>query len=266
MLCKASKNSKKNSKMKSNFEHDCTMAGEIVHFVYETIFLGEDALDYDEADVSLIDFDKDPDMQFAGADMVIFPGTKKARNIEIKAAINSAGKKLVNGKQQSLSTFAHEISYLNEQGIVRSGWLVDEAKESNIYVLCWFPEVQKQNEQGYTRLKTIVDIKKMDIAIIEVTAVQDMLVDELRKQESIDDFNDVRQYLIDKSSDMRKHNRKTDKFGSYTMLLSSQMQEQPINLLIPKTVLIEKACRSYTIRRKDTSSTESIEWVTIPFK
>lgn len=139
-------------------------------------------------------------------------------------------------------------------------------QQSDVYVFCWFPEVKNQSKQGYTRLKTIADIKKMDVAMVKVVDIQNELIQELKKQENIDDFNDVRRYLVDKSSDMRKHNRKTDKFGSYTMLLSSQMEEQPINLLIPKTTLIKKAFHSYAIHRKDTSLSGSIEWVTIPFK
>ncbi len=253
--------------MQSTFKTDSKIADDIVHFVYETIFLGEEGLGYTADEAKLVDFSEEPEKQFAGADIIMFPNSTKECNVEVKAAINSAGERVdEQGRSNSLMTFAQEISYLNEAGSVCDGWLIDETKQSDVYVFCWFPEVKNQSKQGYTRLKTIADIKKMDVAMVKVVDIQNELIQELKKQENIDDFNDVRRYLVDKSSDMRKHNRKTDKFGSYTMLLSSQMEEQPINLLIPKTTLIKKAFHSYAIHRKDTSLSESIEWVTIPFK
>lgn len=258
--------------MANGFNLDCKVADEITRFVYEVIFRAEDPFRTPGTEYRLVEFEMEAVRQFEGADILATPVEGEEFSIEVKAAVNSAGPRNANGVRSApLSTFAQEITYLNEFGKLRAGWFVDPNKKTDIFAFCWFPKVSKSCEEArgaskYARLRSLADVLRMDVAVIDKNTLDYILLEEFVRAGYGPDLKKLRDWLLGEAARMRHDGVSNSKIGDYRLVFSSWLPEQPVNVLLPKDILMERAICSLRVERRTDSENEShLEWAVVPW-
>lgn len=249
--------------MFNNFEDDLVKGDAVVGLLYEEVFLGGTALNFSRGDVALIDFANDARVQYSGADLVVHPGTTNECLVEVKSAVDNAGKSKKSGT--CLRTFAQEVSYINARGELRPGWFVDDGKRTDVYAFCWIPEVRDgmKYERGanYYRIQSLSDIEILEVAMVKKSAIDENLCDRFSLPVRGDNAAALREYLLDQANLMRRRGMPWHQIGGLRMCFSRQLKEQPINLLLPKADLREMAFHAYRLSKTSSYDSESrFEW------
>lgn len=166
---------------------------------------------------------KDRNLQVKGVDVVIDDGDVKFY-IDEKAAIRYVG----------LKTFALELSFINRQGDVNTGWLLDNKKINDYFLFVWI------NELNGTEIKDISSIKNVDVALVSKTSIF----------RHLNSLGWSKNNLLEKDRRIRHNN--SEYMGSIIkdkckFAYSQQLIEKPINILLPKETYMEIADLSVNI-------------------
>lgn len=159
----------------------------------------------------------DKKQQLAGID-VIYDGKK----IDEKAAINYM--------ENQLETYSFELEFTDRYGNIRDGWFLDSGKVNDYYLLIYL--------EGNPRLTNIYDINQIEYILVRKDKIRELL-NKIKIKKKIKSFK-----------------YKESKFGLYQYLLycehentryklklkrSNKLIEEPLNIIIPKSLLIELA-------------------------
>jgi hypothetical protein len=166
---------------------------------------------------------KDRKLQVKGVDVVIDDGDVKFY-IDEKAAIRYVG----------LKTFALELSFINRQGDVNTGWLLDNTKINDYFLFVWI------NELNGTEIKDISSIKNVDVALVSKASIFSHLIS----------LGWSKNNLLEK--DRRIRNNDEEYMGNILrdkckFSFSNHLVEKPINILLPKETYMEIADLSINI-------------------
>jgi hypothetical protein len=166
---------------------------------------------------------KDRKLQVKGVDVVIDDGDIKFY-IDEKAAIRYVG----------LKTFALELSFINRQGDVNTGWLLDNTKINDYFLFVWI------NELNGTEIKDISSIKNVDVALVSKASIFRHLIS----------LGWSKNNLLEK--DHRIRNNDNEYMGNILrdkckFSFSNHLVEKPINILLPKETYMEIADLSINI-------------------
>ena len=166
---------------------------------------------------------KDRKLQVKGVDVVIDDGDVKFY-IDEKAAIRYVG----------LKTFALELSFINRQGDVNTGWLLDNKKINDYFLFVWI------NELNGTEIKDISSIKNVDVALVSKISIF----------RHLNSLGWTKNNLLEK--DHRIRNNDNEYMGNILrdkckFSFSNHLVEKPINILLPKETYMEIADLSINI-------------------
>lgn len=166
---------------------------------------------------------KDRSLQVKGVDVVIDDGDVKFY-IDEKAAIRYVG----------LKTFALELSFINRQGDVNTGWLLDNKKINDYFLFVWI------NELNGTEIKDISSIKNVDVALVSKISIF----------RHLNSLGWTKNNLLEK--DHRIRNNEDEYMGNILkdkckFSFSNHLIEKPINILLPKETYMEIADLSINI-------------------
>ena len=166
---------------------------------------------------------KDRRLQVKGVDVVIDDGDVKFY-IDEKAAIRYVG----------LKTFALELSFINRQGDVNTGWLLDNKKINDYFLFVWI------NELNGTEIKDISSIKNVDVALVSKASIF----------RHLNSLGWSKNNLLEK--DHRIRNNDNEYMGNILrdkckFSFSNHLVEKPINILLPKETYMEIADLSINI-------------------
>lgn len=166
---------------------------------------------------------KDRKLQVKGVDVVIDDGDVKFY-IDEKAAIRYVG----------LKTFALELSFINRQGDINTGWLLDNKKINDYFLFVWI------NELNGTEIKDISSIKNVDVALVSKSSIFSHLIS----------LGWTKNNLLEK--DRRIRNNEDEYMGNILrdkckFSFSNHLVEKPINILLPKETYMEIADLSINI-------------------
>jgi hypothetical protein len=166
---------------------------------------------------------KDRKLQVKGVDVVIDDGDVKFY-IDEKAAIRYVG----------LKTFALELSFINRQGDINTGWLLDNKKINDYFLFVWI------NELNGTEIKDISSIKNVDVALVSKASIF----------RHLNSLGWTKNNLLEK--DRRIRNNEDEYMGNILkdkckFSFSNHLVEKPINILLPKETYMEIADLSVNI-------------------
>jgi hypothetical protein len=166
---------------------------------------------------------KDRRLQVKGVDVVIDDGDVKFY-IDEKAAIRYVG----------LKTFALELSFINRQGDINTGWLLDNKKINDYFLFVWI------NELNGTEIKDISSIKNVDVALVSKASIF----------RHLNLLGWSKNNLLEK--DRRIRNNDEEYMGNILrdkckFSFSNHLVEKPINILLPKETYMEIADLSINI-------------------
>ena len=166
---------------------------------------------------------KDRRLQVKGVDVVIDDGDVKFY-IDEKAAIRYVG----------LKTFALELSFINRQGDINTGWLLDNKKINDYFLFVWI------NELNGTEIKDISSIKNVDVALVSKASIF----------RHLNSLGWSKNNLLEK--DRRIRNNDNEYMGNILkdkckFSFSNHLVEKPINILLPKETYMEIADLSINI-------------------
>ena len=166
---------------------------------------------------------KDRKLQVKGVDVIIDDGDVKFY-IDEKAAIRYVG----------LKTFALELSFINRQGDVNTGWLLDNKKINDYFLFVWI------NELNGTEIKDISSIKNVDVALVSKISIF----------RHLNSLGWTKNNLLEK--DHRIRNNDNEYMGNILkdkckFSFSNHLIEKPINILLPKETYMEIADLSINI-------------------
>lgn len=251
--------------MPGKFAQDLNAANKIEHFVYETVFL-----DYLGYNPDVCKFVEDTQMQKSGADVIVNRNTPLEAIYDIKAASSSAGVHLKWGKP--LGTFAQEISYLGQGGDLSEGWFVDDSKSTDIYIYVWIPEVTEQCRQtsGYAQVRDIDDIELMEVAFVKRDELRNRVATDISKTVPAvaPSWDSASEWLKEQAVCLRgmPHYKEPDLCAGYRLFYSKyNYPEQPINLLVPKSVIWETSIKDKKLLIHREASSEDCSWNIIPW-
>lgn len=167
--------------------------------------------------------------QIQGVD-IKFKFKNKAYICDEKAAIRYVNK--------TLKTFSFELNFTNQGDKLADGWLLDEKKINNSFLLVWIDKAKKDIIENKS------DIEICEIALIKRRSIIDYLKDRGWDKEK----------LAIKSKRIRE-NENEDLGNIYKNGLkftySKQLVEQPINVLIPREELIKMSVFSKVFTNND---------------
>ena len=157
----------------------------------------------------------DKNRQIQGIDVILQIGDK-IYTIDEKASI----------RYINLKTFALELSFIGKNGNVNTGWLLDENKINDYYLLVWI------NELKHNAIYNINSIKNVDVALVEKEKILNYLSTIGWNKEKLKiKNNNIRNNPYEYMGNIKKYNCKF----SY----SKQLIEKPINILLPKETYIK---------------------------
>lgn len=207
----------------------------------------------------------DTNLQHNGVDTIIITLKGVEICIDEKAALDYAKRDL---NEDSLPTFAFEISYLNKFGILTEGWLTNpKYSKTDDYLLIWL----------WVKSSTIIkylqcdDILKLEVIVLPKRAIQNYILNSVGGNIELEEFrriaNRQRAFMIDKrlqkvlieealsnvelqESEYVMGNfafRKTKKNRMKWYLTDiTKKAEQPLNIVVSKNTLIDLA-KSYWV-------------------
>lgn len=128
-------------------------------------------------------------------------------------------------RNRDLQTFSLELSFLNRRNDINNGWLLDSNKINDSFLFCWLNKTKEP-------FNSKEDIEELEIALVSRNRILDYLeelgwtISNLKIKDS-KIRNNEKEYL----GNIKKDGIKFSK--------SFQLVEKPINILIPKDILIK---------------------------
>jgi hypothetical protein len=136
---------------------------------------------------------------------------------------------------KNLPTFAFEINFLSAEKRLIPGWFFDDNKATQYYLLSW---VTAKKDDGISA----EDITSLDTLLISRKRIIDMLAT----------YDATKEYAEGIAADLRERNisgvSHKERQKPFYFFFSTQLAEQPINLIIHKSKLEEIATARFTIQ------------------
>lgn len=172
---------------------------------------------YTEPGITLFERVTNKQLQINGVD-TLFSLNGKNYVVDEKAGISRVG----------LKTFSLELSFLGKDDQIRIGWLLDKNKINDYFVFVWI------NELNHETIQDISSIKNIDVALVSKEKILNHLYslgwdkDKLHNK-AFQIRNGENTYM----GDIREN--------GYYFYFSKHLNEQPINILLPKETYIDLA-------------------------
>lgn len=134
----------------------------------------------------------------------------------------------------NLRTFSLELSFIDRAGKRRSGWFLNERNINDSYLFIWTDSADSE------RPLSVSEIHKVEVALVKKSRIKEYLretagLDELiisAMNESIVNNPQTMEYaLISENSGKRKYS-----ISGVTVCHSTQLYEQPLNIILPRDV------------------------------
>lgn len=134
----------------------------------------------------------------------------------------------------NLRTFSLELSFIDRAGTRRAGWLLNEHNINNSYLFIWTDAADSE------RPRSVSEIHKVEVALVKKSRIKSYLretagLDEvtiLAMNESIvNNPSTMEHALISENSGKRKY-----LINGITLCHSTQLYEQPLNIILPREV------------------------------
>lgn len=134
----------------------------------------------------------------------------------------------------NLRTFSLELSFIDRSGVRRTGWLLNEYNVNDSYLFIWTDKADSEKPHS------ISEIHNVEIALVKKARIKEYLketagLDELTilaMNESIINSPDSMEHaLISENSGKRKYS-----INGITVCHSTQLYEQPLNIILPRAV------------------------------
>lgn len=146
--------------------------------------------------------------QVKGSDVVF-----KGYNVDVKAQTSYLN--------NPTDTFILEVSTLNRYGDPIEGWFIKGDSITDFYVFTWIPDADVDNKGN------LIKVNKAEIIFIKKEALRNFMRIRASDKELLDVADAMRLYGT--------RHRRLDNDIHYTM--SEQLQEKPVNLVMPKSLL-----------------------------
>jgi hypothetical protein len=167
-------------------------------------------------------FVEDPVLQGAGVDFLCDGALFKDVKFDVKAQSSA---KYINDPRP---TFSLEVTTLNRYGDEEiTGWFFHAKSQTQVYTFVWVHEAVVDDKK---RIRSVEDIKKLEVMSVNATALQDY-VDQLLEDYNMDDIYEI-------SQDMRwREKTHLDVCQGIHYSHSPQLVEKPVNLVVQKALL-----------------------------
>lgn len=196
--------------MKGNFARD-VMQEHILTNIFHDMFFTE-YLDKKCGYKSyLIDYNKEPEKQLKGIDVVVENSKNQTVNIDLKCQTN----KYINNPT---STFCIEVSYIHKK-IDKKGWFVSKNMETDYYLFIW---IHRADCDDFVLERD--ELKDVEFMLVKKEDIKNYLL--------ANGFND--DGLLEQAQRMRKCNIKKEIVNNIRFVCSTYLPEQPVNVVIPK--------------------------------
>lgn len=164
----------------------------------------------------------------AGIDVRFDYADLKDMVVDEKAAVHYVNK--------DIPTFAFEIDFSLGSGTIVDGWLFDEKKVTQYYLLCW---IWAEKTQGFKS----DDITQVDLVIVNRYSILKML----------ERFNIDHGRASKIASTIRLNGASGIHYRSplrpFYFFYSPQLAERPVNMIINKSKLIELSAGRHIVRK-----------------
>ncbi|MFR1818522.1 MAG: hypothetical protein ACLSXN_02355 [Veillonella parvula] len=207
----------------------------------------------------------DSNLQHEGVDTIIVTLTGIEICIDEKAALDYAKKDL---GEDSLPTFAFEISYLNRSGILTEGWLTNpKYSKTDDYRLVWL-WVKPSTNIKYLQCD---DILKLEVIVLPKAVIQNHILYSVSGDIDLESFrriaNRQRAFMLDNglqkiaiedalsNADLQESEYAMENFAfsrtnkarmKWYLTNRTKKSEEPLNIVVNKNTLIDLA-KSYWI-------------------
>lgn len=147
---------------------------------------------------------------------------------------------------KNLQTFSLELSFLNKQGKLTSGWLLNEKNINNSYLFIW---IDKAKVNAKNLITNVDDIQQIEIALV----TKDKIINYLDSLGwSIDKLLKKSQLILNNENETLF----SEKYPEVRFCFSKQLVEKPVNILIQRKKLIEISDFNF-IFNNETSNTSA---------
>ena len=224
----------------------------IVHQFLEEHFykvLQNDALRsiFGDSEIERIESVTDVVRQCLGVDTVIhLRDTNEDKLLDEKASIYYINK--------NLSTFAFELMTKRKDGIFTDGWFVNDHFQNSHYLVMWLKARGKKDRDGnwingsrYIRSLTVDDIRSVEAFLLDKDQMHSYLkrlgiTPQMLKKKAIEMHNgNIHKFFL--TDDIRIQNS-----GYKACYDSKTMFEEPVNLLLNKSLLAQLADHRFEIK------------------
>lgn len=138
---------------------------------------------------------------------------------------------------KDLPTFAFELQYIGGGNNQKIGWLIDEEKETQYYLLIW---IRANKNRGFKS----EDITYLDCILLEREKIKSHLIDQGV------DFSNISEICNIIRRDGKKGKQTNFDYGDSYFYLTKKLVEEPINIVVTKKVLSELSDVHFTLERK----------------
>lgn len=138
---------------------------------------------------------------------------------------------------KDLPTFAFEVQYLGGKKQLKTGWLVDEGKETQYYLLIW---IRANKSRGFK----LEDITYLDCILLDRQKIIHQLTDHGV------DFSRISETCDIIRREGKKGKQKDFDYRQSYFFLTKTLVEEPINIVVRKNVLSELSDVHFTLERK----------------
>ena len=138
---------------------------------------------------------------------------------------------------KDLPTFAFEVQYLGGKKQLKTGWLVDEGKETQYYLLIW---IRANKSRGFK----LEDITYLDCILLDRQKIIHQLTDHGV------DFSRISETCDIIRREGKKGKQKDFDYRQSYFFLTKTLVEELINIVVRKNVLSELSDVHFTLERK----------------
>lgn len=225
--------------MKSNFDNDLTLEKELAKFLDKNFYPW-----LRNNDSPVIDYNRvyDKESQKKGIDITLDLFNNKTGIIE---TCNIDEKSTSHYLNKGIPTFAFELSYIDNNKKNKTGWLLDNNKETDFYALIW-PNIKEEKyaeltkEFGDKQQKWQGYIKSDDFFSMEL-----WMINRLKLLNYLNENYNLSKEKLKKINDNIRENRDVNpRFNNdkspnkrYKFTYTRHLNEKPINLVIWKNTI-----------------------------
>ena len=176
----------------------------------------------------------DRETQIHGLDLTITSTTNNVYTIDEKAAVKWANK--------NLNTFAFEVDSLNKNGELYDGWFMTNTSEAlnDYWLLVWVDSAKTSN------FKTIEEVQQVTVSLLKKQDIYDWM-----------HKNHINGKDLKNTAKNLRQNFNLDNYYTYTTIhglkvtIQPKVSEHAINILLPRTTLVNDLATFSAIVRKD---------------